>query len=110
MKEFSAWHGTAEYSVTVSQVVSGIIPGTYSFKGSIASDKCQQAYLFARNCGGAEQQVPIPTDNWNWREFSIPSIEVTGSSCEVGFFLHNIANDWLNADHFAFELLAKTTP
>lgn len=102
-KELATWHDTAEYSVYVYQKVNGLVPGTYSFKGNFSSTQSRGAYLFARNCGGAEQQEVIPTNTFNWFEISIPQIDVTGSSCEVGFFVHAVAQDWLNADLFTFE-------
>jgi arabinogalactan endo-1,4-beta-galactosidase len=101
--ELSVWHMTAEYEFSIYQVVKRLTPGIYSFKGSFSSQAGREAYLFARNCGGTERQVSIPHVSFEWFEIAIPDIEVTSSSCEVGFFVHNVGADWLNADMFTFE-------
>ena len=99
----ATWHQTAEYSVFVSQNVSGLVPGTYTFKGFLSTQRTVEAYLFARNCGGEELKAIISPVSYEWFEVSIPSIPVSGSSCEVGLFVHNVAEDWVNADEFSFE-------
>jgi hypothetical protein len=83
--------------------VKGLRPGTYSFKGNFSSQRSQGAYLFARNCGGAERQVVIPPTSFLWFAIEIPDIEVSSPSCEVGFSVHNVGDDWVNADMFTFE-------
>lgn len=100
----ATWNETQEYSVFIFQNVKHLEPGTYTFKGSISTQATQQAYLFARNCGGDEIDVDIPPVSYEWFEMSIPNIPVSGTSCEVGLFVHGIADvDWLNADGFSFE-------
>lgn len=98
----ATWHQTQEYSVFVSQTITGLEPGNYTFKGFVSTQRTQEAYLFARNYGGEEIKLPIPTVSFEWQEYSIP-IAVTGTSCEVGLFVHNGPEDWVNADEFSFE-------
>jgi hypothetical protein len=99
----ATWHQTDEYSVSVFQNVTGLVPGAYTFKGFLSSLLTREAYLFARNCGGAEITSTITPVSYEWFEVSIPSIPVSGTSCEVGIFVHNVGADWVNADEFSFE-------
>jgi hypothetical protein len=100
----ATWHQTQEYSLAIFQTLTGLEPGTYTFKGSLSTQATQEAYLFARNCGGEELTVVIPPVSYEWFEMSIPSFTVSTTSCEVGLFVHGVADvDWLNADMFSFE-------
>lgn len=101
--ELATWHLTDEYTLAVYQVVRGLRPGVYSFKGNFSSLRSRAAYLFARNCGGPERQAVIVTNSFPWFEVAIPDIEVSTPTCEVGFSVHNVGDDWVNADMFTFE-------
>ncbi|MGC4088775.1 MAG: hypothetical protein QM756_12920 [Polyangiaceae bacterium] len=102
-RELSVWHATeSDFTVTVSQVVKNLSPGTYTFKGFFSWSN-REAYLFSRNCGGPDHTGTPPIAQFAWFEATLPPIEVTGSSCEVGLVAHNVANDWFNADAFSFE-------
>jgi hypothetical protein len=98
----ATWHATDEYTVLVFQNVTGLPDGNYTFTANFASLQSRGAYMFARNCGGTEQQLTIPTITDQWFALSMP-ISVTGGSCEVGFSVHGVGGDWLNADMFTFE-------
>ena len=107
----STWHDTAEYQITVSQIVTKLVPGKYHFTGWFSSTQLRQAFIFARNCGGAEQDIDVPALGFPWFEVAIPEINVTGTSCEVGVFVHGskpegLQPDWFNADMFTFEWVA----
>jgi hypothetical protein len=99
----ATWHQTDEYSVSVFQNLTWLEPGTYTFKASLSTQRTQEAYLFARNCGGEEIKAEIAPVSYEWFEVSIPNIPVSGTSCEVGLFIHSVAEDWVNADEFSFE-------
>jgi hypothetical protein len=103
MQELATWDETDEYSVHIYQTVTGLVPGVYSFSGFFSSTQSRSAHLFARNCGGDEQTEVIPTVSLDWFEIGIPDVMVSGTSCEVGLFVHGVAQDWLNADMFTFE-------
>lgn len=104
--ELSTWAETAAFTVEVSQVVTRLAAGKYTFKGWFnRGSGLNVVYLFARGCGGTEDyQEDIPlTGVSQWIEVGIGGIEVVGGRCEVGFFVDSNANDWLNADAFSFE-------
>lgn len=98
----ATWHQTQAYTVTISQTVSGLEPGNYTFRALVSTQQTQEAYLFARNCGGEEIQLPIPLISFEWQPYEIP-VPVTWTSCEVGIFVDNVPEDWVNADEFSFE-------
>jgi hypothetical protein len=103
-QELATWHMLDEYTLAVSQIVKNLRPpATYSFKGNFSTQRTQGAYLFARNCGGPDRMVTIPVAGFVWFEVAIPDIQVSASSCEVGFSIHNVGDDWVNADMFTFE-------
>lgn len=98
----ATWHQTQAYTVTISQTVSGLEPGDYTFTALVSTQQTQEAYLFARNCGGEEIQLPIPLISFEWQPYEIP-VTVSGTSCEVGIYVDNVPEDWVNADEFSFE-------
>jgi hypothetical protein len=104
----ATWHMTAEYQIFVSQTLTGLEPGTYTFKGMLSTQSTREAYLFARNCGGEEVREIIYPVSFEWFEVAIQSFPVSQDSCEVGLFVHGMKvgdamPDWLNADNFSFE-------
>jgi hypothetical protein len=104
----ATWHMTAEYEIFVSQTLTGLEPGTYTFKGMLSTQSTREAYLFARNCGGEEVREIIYPVSFEWFEVAIQSFPVSQDSCEVGLFVHGMKvgdamPDWLNADNFSFE-------
>jgi hypothetical protein len=107
--ELATWSGTDAFTVRVYQVLSNVPPGTYSFRGWFNRGPESAAYIYA-SCGGATQQANIPPAMMptSWIQVSITGIAATGGSCEVGFYVDAIANDWLNADAFTFELTSAT--
>jgi hypothetical protein len=103
--EFSTWHMTDVYTVTLYQTITGLEDGTYTFKGYFSRGAQNAAVLFARNCGGTDPDpVDIPiTAGTEWVAVSVTGIEVSGGSCEVGLGLDSQQENWLNADLFSFE-------
>ena len=104
----ATWHMTAEYEIYVYQKLTGLEPGTYTFKGMLSTQSTREAYLFARNCGGEEVRAIIYPVSFEWFEVAITSFTVSQDSCEVGLFVHGMKvgdamPDWLNADSFTFE-------
>jgi hypothetical protein len=47
--------------------------------------------------------VVIPVAGFIWFEVAIPDIQVSSTTCEVGFSVHNVGDDWVNADMFTFQ-------
>jgi hypothetical protein len=106
--ELATWHQTDAYTVTVSQTLTGLEPGTYTFSGWLSTTSTDGAYLFARNCGEPEVTVDIPPLSFDWFQITIQSFTVSSDSCEVGISISGDATgasgmpDWLNADMFSF--------
>jgi hypothetical protein len=103
--ELAVWHQTEGYSFEIYQAVTGLADGTYTFQGSFSrGEGFNEAYMFARNCGGDDSELPIPpTDASAFTVFAITGIEVSGGSCEVGIAIDGNAVNWLNADKFSLE-------
>ncbi len=104
----ATWHMSAEYEIFVYQTLTGLEPGTYTFKGMLSTQSTREAYLFARNCGGEEIREIIYPVSFEWFEVAIESFTVSQDTCEVGLFVHgtkvgDAMPDWLNADNFSFE-------
>lgn len=106
--ELATWHETDAYTVSVSQTLTGLEPGTYTFRGWFSTTSTDGAFMFARNCGEPEVTVDIPPLTWEWFEIAIVSFTVSSTSCEVGITVSGDATgtsgaqDWLNADLFSF--------
>jgi len=102
--EFSTWHMTDTFAVSLSQTVTGLEDGTYTFQGYFSrGDGFTSVTLFARNCGGDDPEpIPVPlTDPSQWLNVELTGIEVSGGSCEVGLSIESNPNNWLNADDFS---------
>ena len=101
--ELATWHMYDAYTVEISQHLTGLADGTYTLKGMFSSQKTQQAFLFAHDCGGTDVTVNIPPQSFQYFPISLTGIVVSGGSCVVGLHIQNIALDWMNADMFTFE-------
>lgn len=103
--ELSTWAESAAFTVDISQSVTGLSDGKYTFKGWFnRGDGFNAIYLFARDCGGEDRQENVPlTAATQWLEVGIGGIDVVGGGCEVGFFVDSNPANWLNADAFSFE-------
>lgn len=104
--ELSTWSDQGDFAVSVYQTIEGLPDGSYTFTGNFnRGDGHNATQLFARNCGGEDIVVDIPlTAPTQWIEHSIPSIPVTGGTCEVGMLVDSPASAWLNSDLFSFTL------
>jgi len=102
--ELSTWTQTVPFTVKVTQVVTGLADGKYTFQGWFnRGDGFNFAYILATGCGGANRQVNIPlTAPTQWLDIQLSGIDVVGGRCEVGFYVDSNAGNWLNADAFSF--------
>lgn len=103
-QELATWHDKDSYQVSVSQTLRGLKDGVYTFQGYFSSDRSGGTFMFARNCGGPDREVQVPTTSWTWFPYAINNVEVVGGTCEVGVRIIGAPNDYLNADLFTFEL------
>jgi hypothetical protein len=108
--ELAIYSATDAFTVEVSQMLSNLADGTYTFSGFFNRGNDNQAYIFAKGCGGPAQQVSIPlTSPTGWDPVSM-TIQVSGGTCQVGFFVDSSATNWLNADGFSFQLVTSSPP
>ena len=76
--------------------------GTYTLKAWVKSSGGQSiARVYVKNYGGSQRNYSINQSISNWTEISIPDINVTNGSIEVG--VHSSANggQWINVDDFS---------
>lgn len=101
--ELAFWHATDSYDVIVSQKLTGLSDGTYTFSGYFSRGANLFVTMFAKNCSAKDpppKEIPT-TEPTSFTRFSLTDIEVKGGSCEVGITVEGGPNDWLNADLFA---------
>lgn len=106
--QLSFYNSERAFQVKVSQTIEGIADGQYTFSGWFTLGTLKSTYIYAKGCGGTDPpQVPITLSDI-WHQVSIPTIDVVGGKCEVGFYVDGAAFSWLNADDFAFEPVVTT--
>jgi arabinogalactan endo-1,4-beta-galactosidase len=87
------------YTVSLYQNKTGLTNGTYTLSGWVLSGGGQSSvYMYAKNYGGTERQVAIPTSASAWTYVSIEGIQVTNGQIRVGFWDAANAGNWLNID------------
>lgn len=76
---------TTAYNVSTSQTITGLTNGLYTFQAWVRSPQTMVTnYLFAKDFGGSQVNVNIPTDA-AWKKIQIPNINVTNGTCTIGF-------------------------
>ncbi len=106
--EVSFWNGTDNFVGDLHQTVTGLTPGKYRLTLYLAyGSGLNAAYLYAIGCGPQDAHIDLPlTADWStFTPTSIPSIDVTETSCTVGIYADMNTGNWLNADDFVFELV-----
>ncbi|MCR5886648.1 peptidoglycan DD-metalloendopeptidase family protein [Hymenobacter sp. J193] len=94
------WGSTA-YTTTSIQTVTNLPNGSYTLRAWVKSTGGQTSVLMlARNFGGTQRQIPIPTTyEWgNWTQIELTNIAVTAGKCEVGFSSNAGTNQWIYFD------------
>ncbi|HEY4187510.1 MAG TPA: family 43 glycosylhydrolase [Polyangia bacterium] len=94
---------TGAYQATLSQTVAGLPAGTYTLSVWAKSTGGQtSAQLFARGCGGAEQDAALTKAMTSFTQVSIAGIAVTGGQCQIGVATTAGANQSVTLDDFSF--------
>ena len=76
--------------------------GTYTLKAWAKSSGGQSgARIYVKNYGGSERTYSINQPISNWTEISIPNINVTSGSIEVGVYSNASGGQWVNLDDFS---------
>lgn len=101
--ELATWSPTDAFTVRIFQTPMNLPSGTYTFSAYFnRGDGFNAAYMYARNCGGTDQQLTIPvTSATQWVKSQI-TVQVTAGQCEVGIYEESNPTDWLNADALSF--------
>jgi hypothetical protein len=92
------------FKVTMSQLVSPLPVGTYSFSLEVdRGDNLNEQYLFAKGCkaGEPDAQSTTPTASGR-RVYTLENIEVSSGSCTVGLYTDAPDGGWANVDNAAF--------
>ncbi|MCV9387342.1 RICIN domain-containing protein [Reichenbachiella ulvae] len=94
------WSSSA-YQAGMYQNIS-LPNGTYDLKAWVKSSGGQSfARIYAKNYGGSERRYSINQSIGSWTEISIPDIEVTNGSIEVGVYSNASGGQWINVDDFS---------
>ena len=116
--ELATYSANAPFTADISQTITGLPDGVYTFSAWFNRGPNNVAEIYARGCwgggsapdggnaldGAAEVTAPIPiTSSTGWEEVSIAGINVSAGSCQVGLYVDAAASNWLNADGFTFE-------
>lgn len=96
-----------DFKGTLSQNVT-LPNGTYTLKAyAKSSGSINQSYIYVKGYGGADKQVTVKDAGSNWKEVTIPDIQVTGGKCEVGIYTDAKAGAWIKTDDFT--LIGKSS-
>lgn len=75
--------------------------GTYTLKAYAKSNgSINQSYVYVKGYGGQDRQATIKDAGNNWKEITIPDIQVTNGTCEVGIYTDAKAGAWVKTDDF----------
>jgi hypothetical protein len=114
--ELATYSATDPFTVDVSQTLTGLPDGVYTFSGWFNLGTNNEAYVYAQGCGGQDAGVAVGPDGGpagivvnipltstaGWEQVTIGGLHVTGGSCRVGLYVDASPTDWLNADGFSF--------
>ncbi|MHA6532072.1 family 43 glycosylhydrolase [Paenibacillus sp. BAC0078] len=95
--------GTAAYSTSRYQNLTNLPNGTYTLKVWVQSSGGQMAaQIFVKNYGGAEKNAAINTAIGSWTQVTIPNINVTNGSAQIGVYSVANAGNWVKVDDWTF--------
>jgi hypothetical protein len=114
--ELATYSATDSFTVDVSQTLTSLPDGVYTFSGWFNLGNNNEAYIYAQGCGGQDAGVPVGPDGGpggivvdipltsttGWEQVTIGGLHVTGGSCRIGLYVDASPSDWLNADGFSF--------
>jgi hypothetical protein len=96
-----AQSGSSAYTATMYQNIT-LPNGIYTLTAWVKSSGGQNsAKVYAKNFGGSEMNVSINRSMSSWTQVSIPNINVTNGSIQVGVYSDAKAGNWVNADDFS---------
>ncbi len=96
-------YGTAAYSASRYQNLTGLPNGTYTLKAWVQSSGGQStAQIYVKNFGGTEKNTAINTAIGSWTQVTISNIVVTNGSAQIGVYTVANANNWVKVDDWTF--------
>ena len=106
--QLALWSANA-YLATVSQSVSSLANGTYTFSAWVArGGTFNSLYLFAKNykASSPSDSLQAITDSAgsSYTQIVLPGIPVTNGQCEVGIYADAQTGAWANLDDFSFTM------
>ncbi|MGC4088774.1 MAG: hypothetical protein QM756_12915 [Polyangiaceae bacterium] len=99
-----AFYNAAAYTATVSQVVSPIHNGNYTFSiwhtGQLYASEGQYVYAkgYDKNNPDAITKLPTAASESAYEQLTLPQITVTSGKIEVGIYTNGVAGAWSNFD------------
>lgn len=96
------WNSAA-YSCSIYQTLTGLSNGTYNFSAWIKNGGGQNVcQIYAKNFGGTEMDMALPTSDTGWVKIEIKNIKVTDGKCEIGLYSDANAGNWCSIDNVIF--------
>lgn len=93
---------TSAYQGSIYQNITGLQNGTYTLTAWVQSSGGQStAQIFVKNYGGSEVDYPITSSISSWKQISIPNINITNGTCQIGMYSSANANNWCKVDDFS---------
>ncbi|MFC3800056.1 family 43 glycosylhydrolase [Cohnella sp. GCM10012308] len=94
---------TTAYSASRYQNLTNLPNGTYTLKVWVKSSGGQStAQIFVKNYGGSEIDAAINSSIGSWTQVTIPNIQVTNGSAQIGVYSVANANNWVRVDDWSF--------
>jgi hypothetical protein len=112
--ELATYSNTAAFTVDMSQTITSLPDGQYTFAAWFSCGANNQMYIYTKGCDSTAEAGPdagitkldIPqTTPTTWEQVVMSPVTVTGGKCTVGLFVDAAQADWLNADRFTFTLI-----
>jgi lysophospholipase L1-like esterase len=93
---------TTSYSCASYQTIIGLANGVYTAKAWIKCSGGQTACSFYADSFGGTQVSAAITAAADWKQMTLPNINVSSNRCAIGFKSIALANNWLNVDDVEF--------
>lgn len=94
-------YNSSAYQASMYQNIS-LPNGTYTLSAWVKSSGGQNtANIFAKNFGGSEMNYSIRNSISSWTKVTIPNINVTNGSIQVGVYSNANGGNWVNVDDFS---------
>ncbi|UII29533.1 RICIN domain-containing protein [Fulvivirga maritima] len=92
---------SSPYEASMFQTIS-LPNGTYTLKTWVKSSGGQTAArIYVKGFGSSEKTYSINQSISSWTEITIPNINVTNGSIEVGVYSNASGGNWVNVDDFS---------